>query len=395
MASTSDLKSYATSTHDFYALLSLPATFSQSDLDRAWRRTALKYHPDKVGAADIAAAEKFHLAQIGYDVLSDPSIRSLYDNARTAREQKERARKMFEGERKKMREDLEAREEEEFEVRVRRLAEDGKRRRLEREEKLRKEMEKEQAEEDEARKRAGDAGVYFEGTSTPLRQSQPQSTNLTSSVTEIDRSIKVRWIDSTPSSISKETLTDLFTRFGPIESSFILKTKPQRIGPSRQKTPITTGVLVYTSVVGAHAAINDTKKQIGPPWDTIQEVTWAAGKEPGFIAEINARNGIASRDSSPAPVTPIRNSLRDNVTPGIPGPGTENGSAELGAAGVRKVPSFASFSSAAFGTPRGSPVGKVGSPSLEEITKIRLREAEKKRLEAEIRKKEEQEELNG
>lgn len=393
MSSTSDLKSYATSTHDFYELLSLPATFSQSDLDRAWRRTALKYHPDKVGAADTTAAEKFHLAQIGYDILSDPAIRSLYDSARTAREQKERSRKLFEGERKKMKEDLEAREgrsaggaggkgslggkrtreEMEFEEEVRRLAEDGKRRRLEREEKMRKALEEEEA---EAKKAAGNDEAQASTTATLYALANQPST-----VTELDRSIKVRWVNSTLS-ISKETLSTLFAHFGKVENAFFLKTKTQRIGPTREKKEVTTGVVVYKSVVGAHAAVGDAKKQSGAEWDLIQEVTWAANKEPDFITEMKSRSG------SPAPSTPVRKPLRDNVAPNLPdfaSPGT----GKLDGAGVRKVPSFASFSSAAFGTPKGSPMSKVGSPTLEEMTMIRLREAEKKRLEREIEKAEE------
>jgi len=386
MASTSDLKSYATSTHDFYALLSLSVTFSQPDLDRAWRRTALKYHPDKVGAADTTAAEKFHLAQIGYDILSDPAIKSLYDNARTAREQKERARNLFEGERKRMRDDLEAREgkaaagngglggkrgreEEEFEREVRRLAEDGKRRRLEREARLRKEMEMEMEKEAEAKQ--------AEAQTTSPYPPAPQP----SAVPELDRSIKIRWINSPPLSITKATLPTLFARFGPIESAFILKTKPQRTGPSREKKPVTTGVVVYKSVVGAHAAIDATKKQSGGEWDLVQEVTWAANKEPDFITE------MASRTASPAPATPVRKPLRDNVATGFPGsPAGLMGNGKGESAGVRKVPSFASFSSAA---------GKVGSPTLEEMTMIRLREAEKRRLEKEIRKAEAEEGLDG
>lgn len=137
-----DLKTYATSSTDFYALLGITFETSQKDIDRAWRRTALKYHPDKVGA-DPTAKEKFHLAQIGYDLLSDPSSKAIYDNARTARLQRQRQNELFEGRRRQMKDDLEARErgvkrswdemgmgeEEKLEREIRRLAEDGKRRR--------------------------------------------------------------------------------------------------------------------------------------------------------------------------------------------------------------------------------------------------------------------------
>ena len=401
MSSSTDLKTYATSTTDFYALLSLSPTFSQHDLDRAWRRTALKYHPDKVGASDVTAAEKFHLAQIGYDILSDPSIKALYDNARTAREQKEKARKMFEGERKRMREELEGREgraglgagmgmkrgreEEDFEREIRRLAEDGKRRRREREDALRAEM---RAEEEMAQSNGLDGlGTQQVDTATETAiQTEPPAM-----VPELERSVKARWIPSTSLSIDKDKLVSLFSRFGIVESAFLLKTKTQRIGPSRDKKQVSTGVVVYTSVVGAHAAIEDAKKQAGEEWEIIESVRWAGNKEPDFVASI-------SRSGSPAPSTPMRKGVGDFLNGGIPSSAAEahgsqeehgNRPSEPDGEGLRKVPSFASFSSAAFSTPKGSPFGKVGSPSLEEITMIRLKEAEKRRLKAEIQKADE------
>jgi DnaJ family protein C protein 17 len=435
MASNTDLKTYATSTTDFYALLSLPPTFSQSELDRAWRRTALKYHPDKVGASDTVAAEKFHLAQIGYDILSDPTIRTLYDNARTAREQKERARKMFEGERKKMRDDLEereraagkrdvggvvlgkrGREEEDLERMVRRLAEDGKRRRMEREEALRTEL----RQKEEAAQAQEMNGVGAKENTTANEAGTQKSSS--SSVTELDRSVKVRWLSSSLE-MDKASLEKLFSRFGKVEFVCILKTKRERIGNSREKQDVTPGVVVFTSVVGAHTAIEDYQKQTGLEWEAIQSVNWAANKAPDFLSSISSRN------SSPAPATPTRKpKSRLNGTPAEAWSdrkdqdGSDRFQDRLGEQksrdfdflngeisrpetpvsvkgvidkeNLRRVPSFASFS---FGTPKGSqsPMAGVGSPSLEEITMIRLKEAEKRRLEAQIRREEEEAGVNG
>ncbi|MCJ1431290.1 hypothetical protein MMC27_000641 [Xylographa pallens] len=413
MTSSTDLKEYATSTTDFYALLSLPPNFSPHELNRAWRRTALKYHPDKVGAADTAAAEKFHLAQIGFDIFQDPTIKTLYDNARNAREQKERARKMFEGERKRMREELEGREgragvgkggwggvgakrgreEEDFEREVRRLAEDGKRRRQEREEVLRQDLRAEQEAEAEA---DGSAGPQTPRKATT--NSAAPHPPIATPVAELDRSVKVRWLPSATSSISpidKDTLATLFSRFGKVESAFLMKTKTQRTGPAREKKQVATGVVVFASVVGAHAAIEDAKKQAGPQWECVESVGWAGNKEPDFVAEM--RGSV-----SPAPQTPIRKGAGDFLNGGTPAGGTpvsartagkSNGGGTPNGDGLRKVPSFASFSSAAFSTPQGSPLGKVGSPSLEEITMIRLKEAEKRRLEAEITREDEKADL--
>lgn len=150
--SKDDLKQYATSDHDFYALLGVSFETSESDIRRAYRKTALKYHPDKLGK-DFDP-EKFHILQIANDVLSDPAAKAAYDNARSARLQKQRQHDLFEGKRRQMKEDLEARErgvkrgrdeEEDAEARLQRemnrLAEDGKRRRKEMEERLKAQAE--------------------------------------------------------------------------------------------------------------------------------------------------------------------------------------------------------------------------------------------------------------
>jgi DnaJ family protein C protein 17 len=107
--SNSDLLKWVTSDVDFYELLGI--TFencSESELRRAYRKTALKYHPDKVGK-DFDP-DKYELFQAANDVLSDPELKAKYDNHRHAKIQKQRANELFEGKRRQMKEDLEARE---------------------------------------------------------------------------------------------------------------------------------------------------------------------------------------------------------------------------------------------------------------------------------------------
>ncbi len=150
-----DLLEHAKSTVDFYNLLGVTFETSESDIRRAYRKTALKYHPDKLGKE--FDPEKFHLLQIANDVLSDPVAKAAYDNARNARLQKQRQNELFEGKRRQMKEDLEARErggvaaaagggikrpreETEMEAEIRRLAEEGKRRRKEMEESRKSQM---------------------------------------------------------------------------------------------------------------------------------------------------------------------------------------------------------------------------------------------------------------
>jgi DnaJ family protein C protein 17 len=68
--STDDLKAHAASNQDFYALLDLSPSATDSEIRRGYRKTALKYHPDKIANPTPADIEKFHLLQIANDVLS-------------------------------------------------------------------------------------------------------------------------------------------------------------------------------------------------------------------------------------------------------------------------------------------------------------------------------------
>eukprot|EP01084_Bolivina_argentea_P148375 259420_1 len=63
---------------EFYEMLGVAPEASESDIKRAYRKLALKYHPDK-NPGDEAAAEKFKELGHAYETLSDESKRKVYD----------------------------------------------------------------------------------------------------------------------------------------------------------------------------------------------------------------------------------------------------------------------------------------------------------------------------
>ena len=63
---------------DYYEVLGVARNASEADIKKAYRKLALKYHPDK-NPDDKDAEEKFKEAAEAYEVLSDSEKRSRYD----------------------------------------------------------------------------------------------------------------------------------------------------------------------------------------------------------------------------------------------------------------------------------------------------------------------------
>ena len=63
---------------DYYELLGVSRDIGAEELKKAYRKAALRYHPDR-NPGDKAAEEKFKELSEAYQVLSDPEKRSQYD----------------------------------------------------------------------------------------------------------------------------------------------------------------------------------------------------------------------------------------------------------------------------------------------------------------------------
>ncbi|KAL7854019.1 hypothetical protein AOLI_G00208630 [Acnodon oligacanthus] len=77
-------KSRATRMKCHYEVLGVERDATDDELKKAYRKLALKWHPDKNLENAEEAAEQFKLIQAAYDVLSDPQERAWYDNHREA-----------------------------------------------------------------------------------------------------------------------------------------------------------------------------------------------------------------------------------------------------------------------------------------------------------------------
>jgi molecular chaperone DnaJ len=64
--------------NDYYRALDVARNAGEADIKKAYRRLAMKFHPDR-NPGDKAAEEKFKEVKEAYEVLSDASRRAIYD----------------------------------------------------------------------------------------------------------------------------------------------------------------------------------------------------------------------------------------------------------------------------------------------------------------------------
>ncbi len=63
---------------DYYSILEVPRTASQEEIKKAYRKQALKFHPDR-NPGDSEAEKRFKEVSEAYEVLSDEKKRQIYD----------------------------------------------------------------------------------------------------------------------------------------------------------------------------------------------------------------------------------------------------------------------------------------------------------------------------
>ena len=69
---------------DYYEVLGVSKTASQDEIKKAFRKLALKYHPDR-NKGNEEAMNKFKEANEAYSVLSDEQKRQQYGNQSVSR----------------------------------------------------------------------------------------------------------------------------------------------------------------------------------------------------------------------------------------------------------------------------------------------------------------------
>ncbi|XP_017883133.1 dnaJ homolog subfamily C member 17 isoform X4 [Ceratina calcarata] len=94
---------------DLYELIGVEQSASTQEIKKAYRKKALSCHPDK-NPNNPRANELFHELSHALEILTDTSARAAYDKVLNARLQAKLRIKEFDAKRRKLKEDLEARE---------------------------------------------------------------------------------------------------------------------------------------------------------------------------------------------------------------------------------------------------------------------------------------------
>ena len=281
---------------DYYDFLSILPTATDSEIHRAYRRTNLKYHPDKFKPTATCSAEQaatlLDFLQKIYAVLRDPAERRKYDQGREANRRRREEAEKLETMRRKMKEELEKVESQsismvngrgvkrswtEREIKVQNLAA-GNRARME--EMMAKRREK-QAREQEAAETETKANTE-EPNPASQRASDGGETN------EAHRFVKVSWVkEGDGLDIDEIGLRDRFEEYGKVEIVKLRPDKRRRRPGRRDKSVFGNGLVLFATVMAAERAV------ARGPRDGLETVDWATkrGEDQDLATEHKSKAG--------------------------------------------------------------------------------------------------------
>lgn len=269
---------------DLYGILGVSPEATKKELVKAYRKRALKCHPDK-NPDNPKAAELFHELANALEVLTDPSAKAAYDNVLRAKKLADKRNRELDSKRKKLKDDLEARErfaddrrtddtiaQQNLFAEIARLRKEGSKL-LEKEQELMREQMK-------------DAVIVDDDDSSDSTQFETPK-------------IKIRWNAKRADSCgayTEEDLHALFSRFGDIANilvsakkkggaiiEFAAYTPMLKLAANEQGT--VTNPLTVTWLSGKPSAARPTERRPSPP---APAPSGAAVSEPSV--DVNAGN---------------------------------------------------------------------------------------------------------
>jgi len=196
---------------DLYLLFGVEPDADESVIKKAYRKKALTCHPDK-NPDNPKAAELFHQLSEALAVLTDEKAKAAYDNLLKARKRRELENRLLDSKRKKLKDDLEAREKAAAYNKSSEEALAGARLKAEIE-RLQKEGKKQMEEEQER-----------------LRQSiNEEKTQAQFQVVDHPKKVKLRWkLKGSSNEYDVDTLKRIFCKYGDVGEVIVMENKKDK-----------------------------------------------------------------------------------------------------------------------------------------------------------------------
>ncbi|KAF5350869.1 hypothetical protein D9758_010501 [Tetrapyrgos nigripes] len=360
-----------------YELLDLKTEATDPEIRKAYRQRSLKVHPDR-NPNNPDAARLFHELTQAYELLLDPLRRLALDTKLRAKQARAERFKGYDNKRKHMLEELEERERE------------FKKSKLEKQKQEAAQYQEAEKIKDEGRRMREERQKQMEQEveDQKTKQRQAEAELEPPALEPTDTAVRIKYtLSDHPDLTTPTAIASLFAQFGEIDAdSLVVSLKPPKKAP--QKPPKHgTALIPFKKIGDGFAAVCAS----GRPERNLKgiEVGWIGGKEPqifGWLRKMGKLGPPNESGSGSTKTTTLSSGLAsETVTQEKALPPQAKTRAD--ASTFSSFPtSFPDFSSAPVET-QPSPAGL----DYESLTLMRLRQAERQRLEREILEQEEKE----
>ncbi|KAA1472388.1 DnaJ-domain-containing protein [Dentipellis sp. KUC8613] len=353
-----------------YELLQVTLEATEAEIKTAYRQRSLKLHPDR-NRDDPDAGRKFHELNQAYELLLDPLRRLALDAKQRLKEARKTRFAGYDAKRKNMVEELEERERAFKKARVEKAQEERARERetehiREEGRRLREEREREMKRREEETEKA----------EAKLREElEPPALG------HLDTTIRVKYpLSKYPMLTTASALSTFLARFGATDTdSIVLSMKRPKKSPD--KPPKFATALVPFHKIGDAFAVVCAQGRDGLE---DLDVGWAEGHEPAILGWLKKTGKLGPGSTNDKAQSPAGWETNAGAPAGIL-PQESESKSTFSTAFSSFPASFPDFSSDIKSAPE-----QVSSPALdfEALTLMRLRQAERERLEREIREQE-------